>query len=58
MNGILDQVMALKFIKENIENFGGNPEKITIFGESAGGRSVCALGVLPIAKNLFRGVIM
>lgn len=55
--GIMDQVAALRWIKENIENFGGDPEQITIFGESAGAGSVLLLSVTPAAKGLFSKVI-
>ena len=56
-NGLLDQVAALKWVKKNIENFGGDPDNITIFGESVGGSSVSALMVTPAAKGLFNKVI-
>ncbi|ORX78685.1 alpha/beta-hydrolase [Anaeromyces robustus] len=52
-----DQVMALKWINENIEAFGGNPNNITIDGESAGGASVLALMTCPTAKGLFQKAI-
>ncbi|MCR5834631.1 MAG: carboxylesterase family protein [Selenomonadaceae bacterium] len=55
--GIQDQVMALKWVKENIENFGGDPDNITIFGESAGAASVMLLSVTPAARGLFDKVI-
>ncbi len=56
--GVLDQIAALKWVRENISNFGGNPNQITIFGESAGGVSVCNLLVTPLAAGLFqRGII-
>ena len=55
--GILDQIEALRWIQRNIRAFGGNPENITIFGESAGGGSVSLLPVIPAAKGLFRRVI-
>ena len=55
--GILDQVMALKWIHDNISAFGGDPAKITIAGESAGGISVSILCASPLTKGLFRGAI-
>lgn len=55
--GMKDQVAALKWVKENISNFGGDPDNVTIFGESAGGAS-CALHILsPMSKGLFRRAI-
>lgn len=55
--GILDQIEALRWIQKNISAFGGDPENVTVFGESAGGGSVSLLPVIPSAKGLFRRVI-
>lgn len=57
-SGLLDQVEALKWVKENISFFGGDPERITIFGESAGGQSVAMLMGMPSAKGLFNQAIL
>ncbi|MDQ2667802.1 MAG: carboxylesterase family protein [Gemmatimonadota bacterium] len=55
---IMDQVAALRWVQRNIARFGGDPAKVTIFGESAGGNSVGALIASPLAKGLFRAGIM
>ena len=56
--GILDQVAALSWVKQNIEAFGGDPNNVTIFGESAGGMSVGTLLGIPQTTGLFRRVIL
>ncbi|XP_071670437.1 fatty acyl-CoA hydrolase precursor, medium chain-like isoform X2 [Patagioenas fasciata] len=55
--GYLDQVAALQWIQENIRHFGGDPGSVTIAGESAGGVSVSALILSPLAKGLFHKAI-
>ena len=57
VNGLLDQITALRWVRDNIERFGGDPEKITIAGESAGGFAVSTLLASPEAVGLFRGAI-
>lgn len=56
--GSLDQVTALRWVKENIRAFGGDPNNVTVFGESAGGRSVCTMLATPLAHGLFQRAIL
>jgi len=56
-NGLMDQIMSLKWIKENIAAFGGDPDNVTIMGESAGGRSVGGLLMSPAADGLYHKAI-
>ena len=56
--GILDQIESLKWIKENIAQFGGDPDNVTIFGQSAGGGSVRTLCESPLARGLFHKAII
>ena len=55
--GILDQIFALQWVQRNIKNFGGDPSKVTIFGESAGAMSCHVLCASPLAKGLFHACI-
>jgi para-nitrobenzyl esterase len=55
--GLLDMIAGLKWIQKNIASFGGDPKRITIFGESAGGIAVSMLCASPLAKGLFHGAI-
>ena len=55
--GLLDQVAALTWVRSHIEAFGGDPGAVTVFGQSAGGMSVCALMTMPSARGLFHRAI-
>jgi para-nitrobenzyl esterase len=56
--GFLDQQTALKWVRKNIRAFGGNPEKVTVFGESAGGLSTFVNLVSPLTRGLFHRAIV
>ncbi|WP_439361562.1 carboxylesterase/lipase family protein [Bradyrhizobium sp. DASA03007] len=56
--GFMDQIAALRWVKRNIAAFGGDPENVTICGESAGARSVAAMLIAPQARGLFRKAIL
>jgi para-nitrobenzyl esterase len=55
--GIMDQIQGLKWVRDNIAGFGGDPENVTIFGQSAGGHSVFILMACPQARGLFHRAI-
>jgi para-nitrobenzyl esterase len=56
--GQLDIIFALKWVKENIEKFGGDPDRVMIFGESGGGAKVCMLLTSPSSKGLFHSAVI
>ncbi|MDA2810477.1 carboxylesterase family protein [Nocardiopsis sp. RSe5-2] len=55
--GLLDQIHALEWVRDNIERFGGDPRKVTVFGHSSGAMSAVTLMAVPRARGLFRRVI-
>ena len=55
--GVRDQIAALEWVRDHIERFGGDPENVTVFGQSAGAMSTCTLLASPRARSLFRRVI-
>lgn len=56
--GFMDQLLALKWVQDNIMNFGGNPDEVTLFGQSAGAISVATHLTAPSSANLFSRVII
>ncbi|HLM82567.1 MAG TPA: carboxylesterase family protein [Terriglobales bacterium] len=56
--GLLDQLQALRWVKENIRKFGGDPGRVTVMGQSAGAVDICLLMASPMSQGLFQGAIL
>lgn len=56
--GLLDQLQALKWVRENISRFGGDPDRVTVMGQSSGAVDICLLMASPLAAGLFQRAIM
>ena len=56
--GLLDQLQALTWVKENVRKFGGDPDRITVMGQSAGAVDICLLMASPLSPGLFRSAIL
>lgn len=56
--GLMDQIAALRWVQENIATFGGNPNQVTVFGESAGAIAISTMLAMPEVKGLFSGAIL
>jgi len=56
--GLLDQLEALRWVRENISHFGGDPDRVTVMGQSAGAFDICLLMASPLAAGLFQGAIL
>lgn len=56
--GLLDQVAALRWVRDNIRAFGGDPDNVTLVGQSAGAGSIAAMMTMPVARGLFRRAIL
>lgn len=56
--GLLDQLQALRWVKENIREFGGDADRVTVMGQSAGAVDICLLMASPMSQGLFQGAIL